>query len=87
MTSLFTPFPKNEIFSFNESNADWMADCIRFTHVPSIAAFSAGTFLEKAQGELEVARQIEQSDLNNFEMLEQSLTDEVKFAIKEMASA
>jgi len=43
--------------------------------------------LEKAQGELEAARQKEQADLNNFEMLKASLTDEIKFANKEMDEA
>ena len=43
--------------------------------------------LEKAQGELESARQKEAADLANFEMLHQSLTDEVKFANKEMDEA
>jgi len=40
--------------------------------------------LEKAQGELDAARTKEQADLQNFQMLHQSLTDEVKFANKEM---
>jgi len=43
--------------------------------------------LEKAQTELDQARQKEQADLNNFQMLHQSLTDEVKFANKEMDEA
>jgi len=43
--------------------------------------------LEKAQGELDSARTKEQADLNNFEMLKQSLTDEIKFANKEMDEA
>merc|ERR1719199_1978299 len=43
--------------------------------------------LEKAQGELDAARQKEQADLNNFQMLHQSLTDEVAFANKEMDEA
>ena len=43
--------------------------------------------LEKAQGELDAARTKEQADLNNFQMLHQSLTDEVKFANKEMDEA
>merc|ERR1719276_328408 len=43
--------------------------------------------LEKAQGELEAARQKEQADLNNFEMLKGSLTDEIKLANKEMGEA
>jgi chromosome segregation ATPase len=43
--------------------------------------------LEKAQGELDAARTKEQADLNNFQMLHQSLTDEIKFANKEMDEA
>merc|ERR1719321_1484902 len=43
--------------------------------------------LEKAQGELDAARTKEQADLNNFQMLHQSLTDEVKFPNKEMDEA
>merc|ERR1719215_148439 len=43
--------------------------------------------LEKEQGELDAARQKEQADLANFQMLHQSLTDEVKFANKEMDEA
>lgn len=43
--------------------------------------------LEKAQGELDSARSTEQADLNNFEMLKSSLTDEIKFANKEMDEA
>jgi len=43
--------------------------------------------LDKAQTELDGARTKEQSDLNNFEMLKQSLTDEIKFANKEMGEA
>ena len=43
--------------------------------------------LDKAQTELEGARTKEQSDLNNFEMLKQSLTDEINFANKEMGEA
>jgi len=43
--------------------------------------------LEKAQGELDAARTKEAADLANFQMLHQSLTDEVKFANKEMDEA
>jgi len=43
--------------------------------------------LEKAQTELDQARAKEQADLNNFQMLHQSLTDEIKFANKEMDEA
>jgi len=43
--------------------------------------------LEKAQAQLEEARQKEKSDIQNFEMLKQSLTDEIKFGNKEMGEA
>jgi hypothetical protein len=43
--------------------------------------------LQQTQGGLDTARQKEQADLNNFHMLHQSLTDEVKFANKEMDEA
>jgi len=43
--------------------------------------------LEKAQGELDAARTKEQADLQNFQMLHQSLSDEIKFANKEMDEA
>jgi len=43
--------------------------------------------LDKAQTELDGARTKEQADLYNFEMLKQSLDDEIKFANKEMAEA
>jgi len=43
--------------------------------------------LEKAQGELDSARTKENSDMQNFQMLKQSLTDEIKFANKEMDEA
>lgn len=43
--------------------------------------------LDKAQTELDGARTKEQSDLNNFQMLKQSLDDEIKFANKEMGEA
>merc|ERR1719284_564685 len=43
--------------------------------------------LEKAQTQLDTARAKEEADIQNFEMLEQSLTDEIKFANKEMSQA
>ena len=43
--------------------------------------------LDKAQTELDGARTKEQADLNNFQMLKQSLDDEIKFANKEMGEA
>merc|ERR550514_1366091 len=43
--------------------------------------------LEKANTELEGARNTEQASLQNYEMLKQSLTDEIKFANKELDEA
>jgi hypothetical protein len=43
--------------------------------------------LEKAQGELDKARTQEKTDIQNFEMLKQSLEDEIKFANKEKSEA
>lgn len=42
------------------------------------------TLLEKAQASLDEARKTEVSAIHNFQMLEQSLQDEVRFASKEM---
>jgi len=43
--------------------------------------------LEKAEEQLAKARKTEDTSLNNYQMLKQSLTDEVKFANKDMADA
>jgi chromosome segregation ATPase len=43
--------------------------------------------LDKSQTELDQARAKEKTDLQNFEMLKQSLVDEIKFANKEMDEA
>jgi len=45
------------------------------------------SLLEEAQTQLEQARSTETSDVQNFEMLKQSLEDEIKFANKEMDEA
>jgi len=42
---------------------------------------------EKAEGQLDKARKTESTSLQNFQMLKQSLTDEIKFAEKDMAKA
>jgi len=63
---------------------------------PAAAAFSnqsggvvdvLNDLLEKAQTQLDTARTKEETDVQNFEMLSQSLKDEVKFANKEMDEA
>merc|ERR1719181_2588612 len=43
--------------------------------------------LEKAEGQLADARKKETSALHNFEMLKQSLQDEIKFATKDLGEA
>jgi len=43
--------------------------------------------LEKAEAQLEKARKAEQSSLHNYQMLKQSLTDEIEFANKDMDAA
>jgi len=43
--------------------------------------------LEKAETQLDKARHSEETSLHNFEMLKQSLTDEIKFANKDMDAA
>merc|ERR1719502_399316 len=42
---------------------------------------------EKAEGQLDKARKTENSALQNYQMLKQSLTDEIKFATKDMEKA
>merc|ERR1719399_2451792 len=42
---------------------------------------------EKAEGQLEKARKTESTSLQNYQMLKQSLTDEIKFANKDMDKA
>merc|ERR1719446_1140161 len=63
---------------------------------PQAAAYSSSSggvvdtlndLLEKAQTQLDTLRAKEEADIQNFEMLQQSLTDEIKFANKEMDSA
>merc|ERR1719426_305915 len=63
---------------------------------PQAAAYSSSSggvvdtlndLLEKAQTQLDTARAKEEGDLQNFEMLRQSLTDEIKYANKELSEA
>merc|ERR1719183_1212569 len=63
---------------------------------PQAAAYSSSSggvvdtlndLLEKAQTQLETARTKEEADVQNFEMLAQSLNDEIKFANKEKDQA
>merc|ERR1711998_50647 len=43
--------------------------------------------LDKAQGQLTAAQSAEMNNKNNFDMLKQSLTDEIKYATKDKATA
>merc|ERR1719284_69467 len=42
---------------------------------------------EKAQAQLDKARKTEQTNIHNFDLLKQSLSDEIKFAEKDMDKA
>merc|ERR1719243_385209 len=42
---------------------------------------------EKAEGQLDKARKTESTSLQNYQMLKQSLTDEIEFAEKDMTKA
>merc|ERR1719145_334916 len=42
---------------------------------------------EKAEGQLDKARKTESTSLQNYQMLKQSLTDEIEFAEKDMGKA
>merc|ERR1719379_2078832 len=42
---------------------------------------------EKAEGQLDKARKAESASLQNYQMLKQSLTDEIEYAEKDMAKA
>merc|ERR1719502_3949 len=42
---------------------------------------------EKAEGQLDKARKAESTSVQNYQMLKQSLTDEIKFANKDMDKA
>merc|ERR1719359_2534963 len=55
-------------------------------HSDGIVATLEG-LTEKAEGQLDKARKTETSSLQNYQMLKQSLTDEIKFAEKDMDKA
>merc|ERR1719456_1555630 len=56
------------------------------SHSGDIVATLEG-LLEKAKAQLDEARNQETADLHNFELMEQGLTDEIKFGEKELAEA
>merc|ERR1719453_813055 len=70
----------------DDENAGAPAASVYESHSGGILDTLAG-LLEKAEAQLEEARAKETSAKNNFEMLKQSLSDEIKFANKDMAAA
>merc|ERR1719440_688987 len=69
-----------------EEEAGAPAAAVYESHSGGILDTLAG-LLEKAEGQLNEARAKETAAKNNFDMLKQSLSDEIKFANKDMAAA
>ena len=66
--------------------------CISQFHVGCAFVFGGivdtlNDLLEKASSQLDDARKTETADLHNFQMLKQSLVDEIKYAKKELEEA
>ena len=66
--------------------------CISKFHVGYAFVFGGivdtlNDLLEKASSQLDDARKTETADLHNFQMLKQSLVDEIKYAKKELEEA
>merc|ERR1719272_1294214 len=75
------------IQSNNDDDADGAPDPAAYENQSGGVIDTMNDLLEKAQGQLESARAAETANVQNFEMLKQSLTDEIKFANKEMDEA
>merc|ERR1719503_227831 len=75
------------VHSSSDDDSKHLSDPAAYGHQGGGVVGVLNDLLEKEEGELDAARQKEQADLANFQMLYQSLTDEVKFANKEMDEA
>jgi len=73
--------------SSNDSDDDGAPDPSVYENQSGGIVETLGGLLEKAEGQLDDARKKETASLNNFEMLKQSLEDEIKFGNKDMADA
>merc|ERR1719375_775471 len=75
------------IQSNNDDDADGAPDPAAYENQSGGIIDTMNDLLEKAQTQLDSARATETANVQNFEMLKQSLTDEIKFANKEMDEA
>jgi chromosome segregation ATPase len=72
--------------SDSDSDAGAPAAAVYEGHSDGIVGVLEG-LTEKAEGQLDKARKTESTNLQNYQMLKQSLTDEIKFANKDMDKA
>merc|ERR1712100_850147 len=70
----------------SDASAEAPASTVYEGHSDGILGTLA-SLTDKAEGQLSQARKAEQTAARNFEMLKQSLSDEVKFANKDMDQA
>merc|ERR1719352_463124 len=75
------------IQSSNDDDSEGAPDPAAYENQSGGVVDTMNDLLEKAQAQLESARATETANVQNFEMLKQSLTDEIKFANKEMDEA
>jgi len=71
----------------DDDDADGAPDPAAYENQSGGIIDTMNDLLEKAQTQLDSARATETANVQNFEMLKQSLTDEIKFANKEMDEA
>jgi len=75
------------IQSTNDDDSEGAPDPAAYENQSGGVVDTMNDLLEKAQAQLESARATETANVQNFEMLKQSLTDQIKFANKEMDEA
>jgi len=75
------------IQSSNDDDSDGAPDPAAYENQSGGIIDTMNDLLEKSQSQLDSTRQTESANVQNFEMLKQSLTDQIKFANKEMDEA
>jgi len=75
------------IQSSNDDDSEGAPDPAAYENQSGGIIDTMNDLLEKSQSQLESTRATETANVQNFEMLKQSLTDEIKFANKEMDEA
>jgi len=95
--SVFSSDDASQLTAFVQAGqADSQADSEDSLGAPAAAVYEGASggiiatlegLTEKAEAQLDKARKTESSSLQNYQMLKQSLTDEVKFANKDMDAA